>query len=172
MYEVAALLVLLLGVGMVSRSCSGRGAACLSRLLALQGGHRVLRLGRTGCYAVVVVQLSNSLVGGANIIAIGIVPGAFGSSEAITYRKSNPIHLGAESTSMFGVGAHVPTQVLGLWYQLRACLTWWWLHVGPATPPHRAGVPLRPGEGGGRRTHDECQSWNWGLLCPPKLLLS
>ena len=26
------------------------------------------------------------------------------ASEAVTYRKSNPIHLGAEGTGMFGVG--------------------------------------------------------------------
>ena len=33
-------------------------------------------------------------------------------SEAITYRRSNPTHLGAEGTSVFGMGARVPTQVI------------------------------------------------------------
>ena len=44
-------------------------------------------------------------------------------SEAITYRKSNPYISVPEGTSMFGLGARVPTQVLGPWYQLRACVT-------------------------------------------------
>jgi hypothetical protein len=44
-------------------------------------------------------------------------------TEAISYRKSNPIHLGAEGTRMLRVCTCIPTQVLGPWYQLRACLT-------------------------------------------------
>ena len=35
------------------------------------------------------------------------------SSEAITYRNTNPTHLGAEGTSVFGVGARVPTRAYG-----------------------------------------------------------
>lgn len=70
------------------------------------------------------------------------------SSKAINY---GPTHLGAKGTSVFGVGARVPTRVFGPRYQLRTGLTH--LVVGSmwGLLPHHTGLVSHYGQarGGG-----------------------